>query len=34
MTDGKDEEAPQEEGDDALWQLLERAPRPKPVAAE
>ena len=32
MTDGKDEEAPQEEGDDALWQLLERAPRPKPVS--
>ena len=33
MTDGKQEGAPQEgEGEDALWRLLERAPRPRPVS--
>ncbi len=32
MTDGKHEGTPPEEGDDALWRLLERAPKPKPVS--
>ena len=32
MTEGKHEETPPEEGDDALWRLLERAPRPKPAS--
>ena len=33
MTDGKQEDSPQQgEGEDALWRLLERAPRPRPVS--
>ena len=33
MTDCKQERTPQEgEGDDLLWRLLERAPRPRPVS--
>ena len=32
MTDGKNEETPQEEGDDGVWRLLERAPQPRPVS--
>ncbi len=32
MTDGKHKGTSQEEGDDALWHLLERAPRPTPVS--
>ena len=32
MTEGKHEGTPQEEGDDALWRLLARAPQPRPVS--
>ena len=32
MTDAKPEGTPPEDGDDALWRLLERTPRPKPVS--